>query len=720
MQLCKPYFKLRPTVAAASRTSPARGARRTWDLADLCKAYAWPSGATGPGVIAIVELGGGYTVEDVNAFCAGAGIPPPNIQNISVHQGATNSPGTAIGQSDDPDIEVTMDIEVAAAAYSLATGQPAQIRMYWAFNRPGGTADAVRRATADGCDVCSISWGADESTWRSWASGGGRQYVDDMEQAAAAAVAAGMVVFAASGDNDASDGVGTPANVDLPSSCPSVVGCGGTTKTELNEVVWNNSPGNPSGQGTGGGFSDAFPRPAWQVGAPSDIRDPTGPSMRMVPDVAANADPKTGYNLIVHDVEDAFGGTSAVAPLYSGLFAAFGAKLGFVTDRLWSHPACFVDVVQGENGLYSAGPGPDPCTGLGVPIGTALAALFANASGVVSVSIPPVTGTRPAPTAAAPASFPTHALAAIAARGPLASGPRAAGGFDPQDALVYGQLIDQAYAMFIANPNDLTPTPGPSFPTTHRLTAWVQMQDFVVGGVNPVFYGFIAQSVADPTRSVLALRGTEGLVEWFDNATSVLRVPFKNFTDAGTVSYGFARIYETLRLVEAPTPGVAAASRAAPRSLARVGGFAAQVAAHVRAATPAALAHAPGATPQNVIDIVGHSLGGALATLYALENARTTQLPTSVLYTFASPMVGDSTFAAAVNQLGLTSWRIVNAQDWVPKLPSALLGYAHINNEQPYDSTGDVQPNEACFHAMATYLHLIDPTLPVSSGCSLS
>ncbi len=162
MQLCKPYFKLRPTVAVASRASPARGARRTWDLADLCKAYAWPSGAAGAGVIAIVELGGGYTVEDVNAFCASAGIPPPNIQNISVHQGATNNPGTAIGQDDDPDIEVTMDIEVAAAAYSLATGQPAQIRMYWAFNRPGGIADAVRRATADGCSVCSISWGADE------------------------------------------------------------------------------------------------------------------------------------------------------------------------------------------------------------------------------------------------------------------------------------------------------------------------------------------------------------------------------------------------------------------------------------------------------------------------------------------------------------------------------------------------------------------------------
>jgi predicted chitinase len=698
---CRPYFKLRHEVAVSSRASAARGARRSWDLADLCKAYAWPSGATGAGVIAIVELAGGYVDEDVFAFCDGAGVPRPNIESVAVHPGAGNNPGLARGQNDDPDIEVTMDIEVAAAAYSFATGQPAQIRMYWALNRPGGIADAVRKATADGCDVCSISWGADEAIWRSWASDGGTQYVDDMEQAAAAAVKAGMIVFAAAGDNNASDGGANRANADLPASSPSVVGCGGTTKTAINEVVWNNTPGNPTGEGTGGGFSDAFPRPAWQVGAPTDTVAPNGPAMRMIPDVAANADPKTGYNLIVHDVEDAFGGTSAVAPLYAGLFAAFGSRLGFVGDRLWSHPACFVDITQGENGLYSAGPGPDPCTGLGVPIGSALATLFAAqpARGVAQVPVE------------------TIVSAALAAFGPVALQPRLVDGFDPQAAVSYGQFIDQAYAMFLADPGNLTPPPGPGFPATHRLTAWVQMQDFVVGGTGPVFYGFIAQSLADPTRSVLALRGTERLVEWFDDATSVLRVPFKTYTDCGTVSYGFARIYETMRLVEAPAPGVA--GRAAPRSLSHVGGFAAQVAAHVRGGRPASLARAADAGPASVLDIVGHSLGSALATLFALDNARSQGPQTPVLYTFASPMVGDPAFASAVDRLGFTSWRIVNAQDWVPKLPSAFFGYAHVQREQLYDSSGEVQPNEACFHAMATYLHLIDPTLPVSSGCSL-
>jgi kumamolisin len=58
------------------------------------------------------------------------------------------------------------------------------------------------------------------------------------------------------------------------------------------------------------------------------------------------------------------------------LFAAFGQKLGFVTPTLYQHPEAFTDITQGSNGSFSAAPGPDPCTGLGVPIGSTLASLF--------------------------------------------------------------------------------------------------------------------------------------------------------------------------------------------------------------------------------------------------------------------------------------------------------------------------------------------------------
>ncbi len=193
-----------------------------------------------------------------------------------------------------------------------------------------------------------------------------------MEAAAEAATKAGMIVFAATGDNDSSDGGATPANVDLPSTCPHIVACGGTTKTATSETVWNNDPGNSSGEGTGGGYSTIFPPQAFQIGAPA------GPG-RMVPDVAANADPYTGYMMVVHGQSIPMGGTSAVAPFYSGLFAAFGTKLGFVTPKLWLNQVCFNDITEGDNGVYRAAAGPDPCTGLGSPIGTRLATLFTSA-----------------------------------------------------------------------------------------------------------------------------------------------------------------------------------------------------------------------------------------------------------------------------------------------------------------------------------------------------
>src|SRR5271156_5273969 len=178
-----------------------------------------------------------------------------------------------------------------------------------------------------------------------------------------------MIVFAASGDNDSSDGGPGRANVDLPASAPHVIGCGGTKKPHNGEeTVWNEAPGKTSGEGTGGGFSTLFPMPPWQAGAPN------GPG-RMIPDVAANADPNTGYNLVVHGGGEPLGGTSAVAPLYAGLFAAFGRKLGFVTPALWKSHLCFNDIPVGDNGFYRARVGPDPCTGLGTPIGEKIQAV---------------------------------------------------------------------------------------------------------------------------------------------------------------------------------------------------------------------------------------------------------------------------------------------------------------------------------------------------------
>jgi kumamolisin len=322
----------------------------SWSVPGLCAAYDWPKqNAPGGSVIAIIELGGGWTQTDIAKFFASAQLPAPKITDVSV-DGTKNS---QCNPHSDADGEVALDIQVAGAAYAVATGEAANIRVYWSQD----ITKAISAATADGCDVCSISWGADEASW-------GVVAANALEQAAIAAVTAGMVVFAASGDNDSADGGPTPSNVDLPAAAPHVIGCGGTTRPKNlkeQETVWNDDPGKANGEGTGGGFSVFFPMPSWQAGAPH------GPG-RMVPDVAANADPNTGYEIVLYGASTVVGGTSAVAPLYAGLFASFGAKLGFVSPELYLNNACFNDITKGNNGAYRASVGPDPCTGLGSPI----------------------------------------------------------------------------------------------------------------------------------------------------------------------------------------------------------------------------------------------------------------------------------------------------------------------------------------------------------------
>ena len=84
--------------------------------------------------------------------------------------------------------------------------------------------------------------------------------------------------------------------------------------------------------------------------------------------------------------------------------------------------------------------------------------------------------------------------------------------------------------------------------------------------------------------------------------------------------------------------------------------------------------------------VTGHSLGGALATLFACELSRRSASgsravgrdPLAVtMYNFGSPRVGDGVFCDAYNALVPDSVRVVNRADLVPTLP-ALLGYRHV------------------------------------------
>jgi kumamolisin len=339
----------------------------------VAKAYSYPTNVNGSGeTIGIIELGGGYNQSDLDSFFSGLGLSTPTVVAVSV-DGAQNSP---TGDTDGPDTEVGLDIEVCGAI-----AQGAKIAVYFAPNTDAGFLDAINQAVADTVNkpsVLSISWGGPESTWTA-------QSLQSYNSALQSAAAVGVSVCIAAGDNGSTDGVSDGLDhVDFPASSPYALACGGTTleisgSSISREVVWNDLS---SGEGaTGGGVSATFPLPSYQANAnvPPGT-NPSGYKGRGVPDVAGDADPNTGYNVTVDGSSFPVGGTSAVAPLWAGLIAllnqSLGKSVGYLNPTLYQNigenVGAFHDITSGNNGDFSAGPGWDACTGWGSPDGANL------------------------------------------------------------------------------------------------------------------------------------------------------------------------------------------------------------------------------------------------------------------------------------------------------------------------------------------------------------
>jgi hypothetical protein len=275
---------------------------------------------------------------------------------------------------------------------------------------------------------------------------------------------------------------------------------------------------------------------------------------------------------------------------------------------------------------------------------------------------------------------------------------------DVTRAIQFGQLVNATYA---TPPGDLANKAGQALSEggiDYTVVTTIYANDLATD-MNPgrvdddVSIGLICQE--DKTGDVaIAIRGTEGTLEWIHDA-EFLQVPCPFLAGAGHTEDGFTDMYESLRTAAAPdgaTVVTAFATLAFPQ-------------------------------PVGSVTICGHSLGGALATLLALDMAANTTFTEPAVYTYASPRTGDSLFASTYDQVVKNSYRVANRLDVVPALPPPI-GYEHVLTRYdlnpirfvPLPPKVLVKYSVLCEHSLPTYLYLLSlqsggPVLPLEPAC---
>lgn len=95
--------------------------------------------------------------------------------------------------------------------------------------------------------------------------------------------------------------------------------------------------------------------------------------------------------------------------------------------------------------------------------------------------------------------------------------------------------------------------------------------------------------------------------------------------------------------------------------------------------------------------VTGHSLGGALATLYGLRLAQTRKYPLVTIVSFASPYVGDEGFRKVFRQAELDGIvrhiRVSNSNDCIPANP-CIGGFSHVGVNLELRKSGPVMNYE--------------------------
>lgn len=276
---------------------------------------------------------------------------------------------------------------------------------------------------------------------------------------------------------------------------------------------------------------------------------------------------------------------------------------------------------------------------------------------------------------------------------------------DWNKAIEFAQLVNAAYAI---PPDNLANSAGKALiagNTAYTVVTTIYANDLATD-INPgrgnkeVSIGFICQA-AGTGDVVIAIRGTEGIQEWINDAHFLLvTCPF--LAGAGNTEDGFTAMYNSLRT------GDAAGSPTVVNALATL----------------------PFPQPVSSVTICGHSLGGALVTLLALDLAANTNFKNPMVYSYASPRTGDPLFVSTYNQVVKNSFRIANRLDLVPKLPlppdyDHVLALQELNPIQlfPLPPKILVKLTFTCEHSLDSYLYLLSvvsggPLLPLDPTCT--
>ena len=335
--------------------------------------------------IAIIDAYGDPLIyQDLAEFDAMFNLPPVNLTIIPI-----GPYHPSLGLLTGWDIETALDVE---AAQSMAPY--AHIYLIIAANPDNALFEAVDYVVStDLADVVSMSWGLPENLI---AMSGAYTTVPAFtlnypfaDYYFALGAAEGISFFASSGDEGAFDATPTTYGAVLfPSSSPFVTAVGGTTLfvnvtsgsiqflnstgTYGYETAWSVSPlYGTSEVASTGGYSSLFPKPWYQYGVVKGF-------FRTTPDVAADANPYTGFFEIVDGQMLVIGGTSLASPLWAGITADIdgylGVKLGLLNPLLYNiyrnqtlYNMAFHQITFGYNGKYLAKPGYNLVTGLGSP-----------------------------------------------------------------------------------------------------------------------------------------------------------------------------------------------------------------------------------------------------------------------------------------------------------------------------------------------------------------